>query len=351
MNLSTNATTCCVVKRRLERRNVAVIASTITTYLSVLLLLLLATAAILQEVSSFGIGNRMLRSGSSLSKKILLSGHACSRVTKRNSIIHNHRGRFLSGIQRNDVTTTSSSYSSTNLHQHYSRMRLFSTNTDSISNVEIESNTKSVHNYSNHDEKVNGIDDDDELIVSFDSDDDEESDSNSRIRNFNHENYQDLPKGTNEGFYVVRVMKTPDEGFAMETIRSVIGEDQVERLYVSSTNLTIAAALMILDPAEYPALSRARRAIRRANIMIHRGPILDNERINDNGTNKTTPILEFDQAKCITAKVGDRIYPGDVIAEQTRMGEGYFPREVYDKPPFDLPVVYEDDHFAIGEKE
>ena len=30
------------------------------------------------------------------------------------------------------------------------------------------------------------------------------------------------------------------------------------------------------------------------------------------------------------------------------MGPGYFPVMNHKKPPFDLPVLYEDDHFAIG---
>jgi hypothetical protein len=38
----------------------------------------------------------------------------------------------------------------------------------------------------------------------------------------------------------------------------------------------------------------------------------------------------------------------DVIGKQVRMGDGYFPVLGHKKPPFDLPVVYEDDYFAIG---
>ncbi len=33
-----------------------------------------------------------------------------------------------------------------------------------------------------------------------------------------------------------------------------------------------------------------------------------------------------------------------------RMGEGYFPVMGHKKPPFDLPVIFEDDHFAICNK-
>jgi hypothetical protein len=38
----------------------------------------------------------------------------------------------------------------------------------------------------------------------------------------------------------------------------------------------------------------------------------------------------------------------DVIAKQTRMGDGHYPTMHHKKPPFDLPVMFEDDHFAIG---
>ena len=40
----------------------------------------------------------------------------------------------------------------------------------------------------------------------------------------------------------------------------------------------------------------------------------------------------------------------DVLAKQVRMGEGYFPVMNHEKPPFELPVVFEDDHFAICNK-
>ena len=32
------------------------------------------------------------------------------------------------------------------------------------------------------------------------------------------------------------------------------------------------------------------------------------------------------------------------------MGGGFYPSLECAKPPFDLPVIYEDDHFAIGKK-
>ena len=89
-----------------------------------------------------------------------------------------------------------------------------------------------------------------------------------------------------------------------------------------------------------PSLSRARKACRKGNILIHRGPL---------GEHGNEAEAVFDPQKCIRARVGDRVYPGDVLAKQVRMGSGNFPVMNHKKPPFDLPVVFEDDHFAIGQ--
>lgn len=38
----------------------------------------------------------------------------------------------------------------------------------------------------------------------------------------------------------------------------------------------------------------------------------------------------------------------DIIGKQVRMHGGFYPGMNNEKPPFELPVVYEDDHFAVG---
>lgn len=38
----------------------------------------------------------------------------------------------------------------------------------------------------------------------------------------------------------------------------------------------------------------------------------------------------------------------DVIGKQIRIGGGFYPSLECAKAPFDLPVIYEDDHMAIG---
>ena len=79
------------------------------------------------------------------------------------------------------------------------------------------------------------------------------------------------PKGTPEGFYVVHQYAVPDHGFDLSAIhpedggdcpRSIIPEREIMRSNIHSTNMTLPHALMLLDPKEYPSLSRARKACR-----------------------------------------------------------------------------------------
>jgi len=157
-----------------------------------------------------------------------------------------------------------------------------------------------------------------------------------------------LPKGTSEGFYIVKTYQTEGEGaeksssgFDMEKVQSLVDMEDIERLGLNTHNISVPVALMILDEVDYPSISRARKACRKANIVIHRGPLqIDQE----------TGIPLFDITKCIRARVGDRLFPGDVLGKQIRMGDGYSPVMNHKRPPFDLPVIYEDDHFAICNK-
>ena len=146
--------------------------------------------------------------------------------------------------------------------------------------------------------------------------------------------------GTIEGFSITKMYKTDEEcGFDMDQIKNLVEAEDISRLELTPMNISVPVALMLLDPEEYPTKSRARKACRKANIMIHRGSLeIDTERGEE----------IFDPDKCVRVRVGDRVFPGDVICKQVRMGDGKMPMMSHEKPPFDLPVVFEDDHFAIG---
>ena len=90
---------------------------------------------------------------------------------------------------------------------------------------------------------------------------------------------------------------------------------------------------MVLDPESYPTLSRARKACRKGNI------ILDRSYRGANGGQR------------IRGRAGDRVIAGcDKISVQTRLSNCFYPSLTYAKPPFELPVVFEDDDMALVNK-
>jgi hypothetical protein len=181
----------------------------------------------------------------------------------------------------------------------------------------------------------------------------------------------EYPKGMPEGFYIIKHHNIPDrqtvdtmlqratednnnlddkidhdEEGSNSSGKSGVTKEALTRLGIlNGSNMTLPIALMLIDPVGYPSFSKARKACRKGYIIIHRGP-LDKPDDND----KTEIKNEFNLTKCIRGRVGDRIYPNDVIGIQVRMHGGFYPGLESNKPPFELPVVYEDDHFAIVNK-
>eukprot|EP00536_Pseudo-nitzschia_multiseries_P000343 jgi/Psemu1/249397/estExt_Genewise1Plus.C_50010 len=145
-----------------------------------------------------------------------------------------------------------------------------------------------------------------------------------------------------DGFFIVKTYKTEQNAeFDLRHVQELVGSEEISRLELTSKNITIPVALMMFDPEEYPSKSNARKACRKARILIHRGPLENDE---ENGEEKV------EAGNCIRARVGDRVYPGDVICIQVRIADGTVPATRHQKPPFEMPVVFEDDHFAIVNK-
>lgn len=173
----------------------------------------------------------------------------------------------------------------------------------------------------------NDVDDDDSVLNLGDDDVIKEEESESVVT------YQ---PGIPKGFFIVDHTATPLQGFDMDAVKKMLGTSEIDRLKLTSHNVTLPVALMLIDPETYPSLSRARKSCRKGYVLVHRGALSD-----DNA---------FDLEKCIRGRVGDRVFAGDVIAQQVRMGNGWYNAQYHEKPPFDLPVVYEDDHFAFVNK-
>lgn len=239
----------------------------------------------------------------------------------------------------------------------------------------------------NDDDSADGgedIDVDNELLQEVDTNDDVgENNKSSPHRNEYQDIYSkfaalgrnltsidDLPRGIPDGFYIIQYSTIPNDGFTQSQLESACTLDDITRLQLAPRNVTVPVALLLLFPNQFATRTRATKEVRKRKVLVHRGPLLNrneagddedggNATNNDEGsttekqttTTTTTSGLLFDNDKLEIAKADYRIGPGDTIAIQTRMTHNYAECRVHDKtPPFDLPVIYEDDHFAIVNK-
>jgi RluA family pseudouridine synthase len=158
-----------------------------------------------------------------------------------------------------------------------------------------------------------------------------------------------LPVGDQGGFCVVRHYAVPNDGFGgicqlNDGHANGASHADIQRLQLTSHNVTLPVALVLLDNHTYPTLTRAKKACRRGAILIRRHPKADHA--------AGTELSKF--SDCPRGKVGDRVFPGDVIGYQMLLGNSKkkrtYPNIEYCRPSFQLPVVYEDDHIAVINK-
>ena len=184
------------------------------------------------------------------------------------------------------------------------------------------SDTSGVFSTDNDDSSVSDSSSDtNENLISIKEEEKEADESNGNL----------FEEGTHKGWQVVQEYPLLKEPFDLAKIQSMLGPNgnDLDRLNVTPLNITLPLALMLVDPDTYPSPSRARKACRKGNIWM---------------------IQHKNQETRVTGRVQDRVSPGDMIGQQVRMGDGTSLNVNYQKPPFDLPVVYEDDYFALVNK-
>mmetsp|Transcript_36913 Transcript_36913/g.42103 ORF Transcript_36913/g.42103 Transcript_36913/m.42103 type:complete len:446 (+) Transcript_36913:3-1340(+) len=158
-------------------------------------------------------------------------------------------------------------------------------------------------------------------------------------------NTSDLPRGIKEGFAVVYHFEVKEP--TLEKWKSLMNSKankDIARLNLSPTNLTLPIALMMMDPSnKFETISGARKICRDGCILLHRGQL----GMNENNGQRTVFLPERSKI----GKVGDRVYPGDVIGKQVVVGNGFYLERKFTRAPlFELPVIFQDDHFAIINK-
>lgn len=157
-----------------------------------------------------------------------------------------------------------------------------------------------------------------------------------------------LPKGDRGGYHIVR-QYTVVGNMDMDMDASVANTN-------SNANCTLQYALTVLDPGNYPTLTRARKACRKGMILVHHGSNkridIDRQELVNQGnddSNNSNDDIHFQRGN-----VGDLVAPGDVIGVQMFLGtyrkKQCYPNIEYSRPQFQLPVLYEDDHLAVVNK-
>lgn len=178
---------------------------------------------------------------------------------------------------------------------------------------------------------------------------DEERDDQESLSDYDSSllEWTSLPVGIPASFRVIQQYSVP-QTCKTDWLRAGLDEGDISRLNLDSNEITLPVALMMVDPESYPTLSRARKVCRKGHIIIHQGPLIPTDIPPD--VNSDDIQYKFDTARCIPGRVGDRVAAGDVIARQCRVSTGHSPTVYHRKPPFELPVLYEDDHFALVNK-
>ena len=165
--------------------------------------------------------------------------------------------------------------------------------------------------------------------------DDQKNDHHHHHNGDDEKDPKTLQPGVSEGFFIIEEFPVPTDGLDI----SSLDDKMIDRLDLQPHNMSLPVALTLLAPHHYGSMSKARKACRKMNILIHRGPLGVDAETGKEGI--------FDLDKCVRGLVGHRVYAGDVIARQVRVGDGSYQQTHYEQP-YDLPVVYQDDHFAIG---
>jgi hypothetical protein len=178
-------------------------------------------------------------------------------------------------------------------------------------------------------------------------------DDNQKENDVDNDSVFTIP-GIPLGHYVVRQFDVPSIHQTYDL--SSIDPDEIRRLSLTPINVTLPVALMILDPIKFPSMSKARKFCRKGYLVIRRAESHDSKdhtlqnEDNHKNTKRGNSTTFDDITCCFVGRVGDRVHPGDAIAEQIRIGNGHYPIFTYYPQPFDLPVLFEDDHMALVNK-
>eukprot|EP00970_Alexandrium_tamarense_P004087 scaffold693_cov200-Alexandrium_tamarense.AAC.89 len=111
-----------------------------------------------------------------------------------------------------------------------------------------------------------------------------------------------LPVGIPPGYHIIQHGTIPpnpssNPSFSAQHLSEMISTSEIDRLGISSENMTIPVALMLLFPDQFDTLTKGRKECRRKKILICRGVEGDKE----------GGEVEFDLDRMSIGTVGDRV--------------------------------------------
>ena len=108
-----------------------------------------------------------------------------------------------------------------------------------------------------------------------------------------------LPPGLSNGYHIISHATVPPCGFSMEKLSEKLKEDELKRLEITESNMTVPVALMMLFPDEFGTLTKARKECRRRKILVVKRP--------DDGDAVDGGEIDFDPERMSMGRVIDRV--------------------------------------------
>lgn len=168
---------------------------------------------------------------------------------------------------------------------------------------------------------------------------------------------QPLPIGCTDAFVVpvqhrhayrsVRFGTSTSLEVPLEGLEGPVWEQRQKPERTSSVNATLPIAMMVLDPTSFPTKSKARRAIRKRKVQVQRPE-------SDHVLDGKTDTRIFPQDKILVwserPRSNDETLSLSTFADSSSFSRPGYPGLTYARPTVSLPVVWEDDYFAIVNK-
>lgn len=111
-----------------------------------------------------------------------------------------------------------------------------------------------------------------------------------------------LPKGISKGYHIIAHSTIPASGFPLDRLLDKLNVEEMQRLNVSPSNVTVPVAMIMMFPREFGTLTKARKECRRKKVIVLRRSAQE-----DRSGDDTEEVVNFDVERMLIGRVGDRV--------------------------------------------